>query len=62
VPVAFVDTHTSLVAMADPSNVLAAMEGITLITGYDVRVALIAQEGALVSCALRHVRCFRDES
>ncbi len=38
VPVAFVDKRTLLVAMTDPSNVLA-VDDIAIMTGYEVRVA-----------------------
>ncbi len=43
VPVAFVDKRTLLVAMADPSNVLA-VDDIAIMTGYDVRVAVAAAD------------------
>ncbi len=39
VPVAFADKHTLLVAMADPSNVLA-VDDIAIMTGHEVRVAV----------------------
>jgi type IV pilus assembly protein PilB len=39
VPVAFTDKRTLLVAMADPSNVLA-VDDIAIMTGYEVRVAV----------------------
>ncbi len=39
VPVAFAENHTLLVAMADPSNVLA-VDDIAIMTGYEVRVAV----------------------
>jgi type IV pilus assembly protein PilB len=39
VPVAFADNRTLLVAMADPSNVLA-VDDIAIMTGYEVRVAV----------------------
>jgi type IV pilus assembly protein PilB len=39
VPVAFADRRTLLVAMADPSNVLA-VDDIAIMTGYEVRVAV----------------------
>ncbi len=50
VPVAFVDKRTLLVAMADPSNVLA-VDDIAIMTGYEVRVAVAAPEDivALIS-------------
>jgi type IV pilus assembly protein PilB len=43
VPVAFVDKRTLLVAMSDPSNVLA-VDDIAIMTGYDVRVAVAAAD------------------
>ncbi|HTR72248.1 MAG TPA: ATPase, T2SS/T4P/T4SS family, partial [Solirubrobacteraceae bacterium] len=43
VPVAFVDKRTLLVAMADPSNVLA-VDDIAIMTGYEVRVAVAPPE------------------
>src|SRR5580704_16313586 len=43
VPVAFVDKRTLLVAMTDPSNVLA-VDDIAIMTGYDVRVAVVAAD------------------
>jgi type IV pilus assembly protein PilB len=39
VPVAFADGRTLLVAMADPSNVLA-VDDIAIMTGYEIRVAV----------------------
>jgi type IV pilus assembly protein PilB len=50
VPVAFVDKRTLLVAMIDPSNVLA-VDDIAIMTGYEVRVAVAAPEdiAALIS-------------
>jgi type IV pilus assembly protein PilB len=39
VPVAFADQRTLLVAMADPSNVLA-VDDIAIMTGYEIRVAV----------------------
>ncbi|HTQ69772.1 MAG TPA: ATPase, T2SS/T4P/T4SS family [Solirubrobacteraceae bacterium] len=49
-PVAFHDEHTLLVAMADPSNVLA-IDDMAIMTGYDVRVAVAPPEdiAALIS-------------
>ena len=41
VPVAFADKRTLLVAMADPSNVLA-VDDIAIMTGYEIRVAVAA--------------------
>jgi type IV pilus assembly protein PilB len=43
VPVAFADKRTLLVAMADPSNVLA-VDDIAIMTGYEVRVAVAPPE------------------
>jgi type IV pilus assembly protein PilB len=43
VPVAFVDKRTLLLAMADPSNVLA-VDDVAIMTGYDVRVAVASPE------------------
>jgi type IV pilus assembly protein PilB len=50
VPVAFVDKRTLLVAMTDPSNVLA-VDDIAIMTGYEVRVAVAPPEDivALIS-------------
>ena len=50
VPVAFADKRTLLVAMADPSNVLA-VDDIAIMTGYEIRVAVAPPEdiAALVS-------------
>jgi type IV pilus assembly protein PilB len=46
VPVAFVDKRTLLVAMTDPSNVLA-VDDIAIMTGYEVRVGVAAPEDIL---------------
>ena len=43
IPVSFADEHTLLVAMADPSNVLA-IDDLAIMTGYDVRVAVAPPE------------------
>ena len=43
VPVAFAEEGTLLVAMADPSNVLA-VDDIAIMTGYEVRVAVAPPE------------------
>ncbi|MCW3068153.1 MAG: hypothetical protein JWL67_778, partial [Solirubrobacterales bacterium] len=50
VPVAFADKRTLLVAMADPSNVLA-VDDIAIMTGYEIRVAVAPPDDitALVS-------------
>jgi type IV pilus assembly protein PilB len=50
VPVAFSDKRTLLVAMADPSNVLA-VDDIAIMTGYEVRVAVAPPDdiAALIS-------------
>ncbi len=46
VPVGFTDKRTLLVAMADPSNVLA-VDDIAIMTGYEVRVAVAAPDDIL---------------
>jgi type IV pilus assembly protein PilB len=46
VPVGFLDERTLLVAMVDPGNVLA-IDDISLMTSYDVRAAVAAQEDVL---------------
>ncbi len=43
VPVAFIDKRSLLVAMTDPSNVLA-VDDIAIMTGYEVRVGVAAPE------------------
>jgi type IV pilus assembly protein PilB len=43
VPVGFADKRTLIVAMADPSNVLA-VDDMAIMTGYEVRVAVAAPE------------------
>jgi hypothetical protein len=50
VPVSFADKHTLLVAMGDPSNVLA-VDDIAIMTGYEIRVAVAPPDdiAALVS-------------
>src|SRR5439155_10411901 len=50
VPVAFADKRTLLVAMSDPSNVLA-VDDIAIMTGYEIRVAVAPPDdiSALVS-------------
>ncbi len=51
VPVTFADKRTLLVAMADPSNVLA-VDDIAIMTGYEVRVA-VAPPDDIASLILR---------
>src|SRR4051812_29119024 len=46
VPVGFLDERTLLVAMVDPGNVLA-IDDISLMTSYDVRPAVAAEEDVL---------------
>src|ERR687886_2762935 len=46
VPVGFADERTVVVAMVDPGNVLA-IDDISLMTGYDVRPAVAAEEDLL---------------
>jgi type IV pilus assembly protein PilB len=50
VPVGFVDKRTLLLAMADPSNVLA-VDDVAIMTGYEVRVAVASPDaiGDLIS-------------
>src|SRR3954452_24421500 len=46
VPVGFIDERTLLVAMVDPGNVLT-IDDISLMTGYEIRPAVAAQEDVL---------------
>jgi len=46
VPVAFVDDHTVLVAMADPANIVA-IDDLRILTGYDIEPAIAAGEDIL---------------
>ena len=48
VPVAFVDDHTVLVAMADPANIVA-IDDLRILTGYDIEPAIAAGEDILES-------------
>ena len=57
VPVAFVDNHTLLVAMADPSNVLA-VDDIAIMTGYEVRVAVAPPDD--ITALIRRLNRFDD--
>jgi type IV pilus assembly protein PilB len=43
VPVSFVDEHTLLVAMADPSNIVA-IDDLRILTGYDIEPAIASAE------------------
>lgn len=43
VPVGFVDEHTLLVAMADPSNIVA-IDDLRILTGFDIEPALVTSE------------------
>jgi type IV pilus assembly protein PilB len=54
VPVAFVDKRTLLLAMADPSNVLA-VDDVAIMTGYEVRVA-VASPDAIADLISRMAR------
>jgi type IV pilus assembly protein PilB len=54
VPVAFVDRRTLLLAMADPSNVLA-VDDVAIMTGYEVRVA-VASPDAIADLISRMAR------
>jgi len=53
VPVGFIDDRTLLVAMVDPGNVLA-IDDIALMTGYEVRPAVAAQEDMLTLIGRMH--------
>ncbi len=48
VPVAFVDDHTVLMAMADPANIVA-IDDLRILTGYDIEPAIAAGEDILES-------------
>ncbi|HXC46185.1 MAG TPA: ATPase, T2SS/T4P/T4SS family, partial [Solirubrobacteraceae bacterium] len=54
VPVSFVDKRTLLLAMADPSNVLA-VDDVAIMTGYEVRVA-VASPDAIADLISRMAR------
>ncbi len=54
VPVSFVDKRTLLLAMADPSNVLA-VDDVAIMTGYEVRVA-VASPDAITDLISRMAR------
>ncbi len=43
VPVSFVDEHTLLVAMADPSNIVA-IDDLRILTGFDIEPAIASAE------------------
>jgi type IV pilus assembly protein PilB len=43
VPVGFADEHTLLVAMADPSNIIA-IDDLRILTGFDIEPALVSSE------------------
>ena len=43
IPVSFVDDHTLLVAMADPSNIVA-IDDLRILTGFDIEPAIAAQD------------------
>ncbi len=63
VPVAFAGERTLLVAMSDPSNVLA-VDDIAIMTGYEVRVAVAPPEdiGGLISRLDRFEDVVADQS
>jgi type IV pilus assembly protein PilB len=54
VPVAFIDKRTLLLAMADPSNVLA-VDDVAIMTGYEVKVA-VASPDAIADLISRMAR------
>jgi len=43
IPVSFVDDHTLLVAMADPSNIVA-IDDLRILTGFDIEPAIATQD------------------
>jgi type IV pilus assembly protein PilB len=56
VPVSFVDEHTLLVAMADPSNIVA-IDDLRILTGFDIEPAIASAED--INTVLSNLR--RDE-
>lgn len=56
VPVSFVDEHTLLVAMADPSNIVA-IDDLRILTGFDIEPAIASVED--INTVLSNLR--RDE-
>jgi type IV pilus assembly protein PilB len=50
IPISFVDDHTLLVAMADPSNIVA-IDDLRILTGFDIEPAIATQDdiGTLLS-------------
>jgi type IV pilus assembly protein PilB len=50
VPVSFVDDHTLLVAMADPSNIVA-VDDLRILTGFDIEPAIAANDDIVAMLA-----------
>jgi type IV pilus assembly protein PilB len=58
VPVSFVDDHTLLVAMADPSNIVA-VDDLRILTGFDIEPAIATSED--VTAMLANMRPTQDK-
>lgn len=58
VPVSFVDEHTLLVAMADPSNIVA-VDDLRILTGFDIEPALASAED--INLVLNNMRRTQDQ-
>ena len=52
IPISFVDDHTLLVAMADPSNIVA-IDDLRILTGFDIEPAIATQDD-IGDAALQH--------
>lgn len=50
IPVSFVDDHTLLVAMADPSNIVA-IDDLRILTGYDIEPAIATEDDIVTMLA-----------
>ncbi len=58
VPVSFVDDHTLLVAMADPSNIVA-VDDLRILTGFDIEPAIATNED--ITAMLAKLRSAQDD-
>ena len=58
IPVSFVDDHTLLVAMADPSNIVA-IDDLRILTGFDIEPAIASAEDILTM--LSNMRPAQDQ-
>ena len=58
VPVSFVDDHTLLVAMADPSNIVA-VDDLRILTGFDIEPAIATNDD--IAAMLSNLRPAADE-